>query len=226
VRLTFGVIALLAAAIAALPAFGLRLSSLPFFQAEKAPQSVQLDFAQLGVGAPPGMDPRAIAGETRKIESASFGGSQHTLWVAPTEKGGFCYLWTPGYGGCNASGAPELDAIGEMATPLGVTAPTVSADATDSEIAAAMRAWHDLATIPVWVAGFVNVKGAQAIAIRFKDGIVVHPAVTWVSEPIGAGFFVYDAPSDKRMAATHIVAVDALSAGGTVVKEQILSSDR
>ena len=77
------------------PAFGLGRGVLPFFGAEKAPQPVVLDFTSLfSTGAPPGMDPGVIASETRKVGVWQFEGKVHTLWVAPTREGGFCFEWT------------------------------------------------------------------------------------------------------------------------------------
>jgi hypothetical protein len=203
------------------PAFGLRPSFIPFFSAEKAAKSTQLDFASLSVGAPSGMNPEAIDGQTRKIMDGFFAGKQHTLWVAPTEKGGFCYEWTPGYGGCNATGDQPLDAFGELIAAPGVTVvpPPPGSRLTGSQAGRAR------ATIPTWVAGFVRSGSAQAVTIRFKDGTTVRPEVIWVSSPINAGFFVYDVSQANQTADNHVVAVDAVDQDGSLVKEQMLSVD-
>ena len=37
-----------------------------------------------------------------KVAVADFGSQERTLYIAPTENGGFCYQWTPAYGGCSA----------------------------------------------------------------------------------------------------------------------------
>ena len=88
------------------PAVGIRIPALDFWSAEKAPPKVVQDFESLGEGAPPGMDPGAIPGETRKVSLPD----RSTSWVAPTKHGGFCTLGTRS-GGCDKLGT----------WPLGVT---------------------------------------------------------------------------------------------------------
>src|SRR5262245_8796357 len=77
-----------------------------FSSAPPAPKQVVKDFDSLSIGAPPGMDPKVNAGETRFV--GRFGPMK--LFVAPTKAGGFCVGWG-GVGGCDALGA----------FPLGVT---------------------------------------------------------------------------------------------------------
>ncbi len=67
-------------------AYALGYPLIQFSSAPHAPQPVIKEFSSLPLGAPPGMDPRVTARETRlvgKIEG-------HTLWVAPTKPGGLC----------------------------------------------------------------------------------------------------------------------------------------
>lgn len=219
--LALAVAAILAVGVVASPALGfLKDSVLPFFGLEKAPAPVQLDFASLGVGAPAGMDPRAIAGETRGVDEAVFGDAKHKLWVAPTAGGGFCYLWSPGYGGCHAGGGAVLDAIGPAELPQGVIAPTVPAGASAPEKIAAIERGHALATITPWVVGFVTGTGAESVQVRFSDGSIAHPAITWISAPINAGFYVYVVPPGEQTRTDHVVSVQALAANGAVVAQQ------
>jgi hypothetical protein len=51
------------------------------------------------------------------------------------------------------------------------------------------------------------------------DGDVVRPDITWVSEPIGAGFFIYDIPAARRVPAHELGAVVALDGEGNLVAE-------
>jgi hypothetical protein len=76
--------------------------------------------------------------------------------------------------------------------------------------------------IPVWVAGYVRSKYAAGVAIRFEDGTVVRPELTWVSEPIGAGFFAYDIPTAQRAIGHRAVAVVAVDAHGERVATDYL----
>ena len=203
-------------AVAASPALGfLKQSVLPFIGLEPAPKSVQLDFSSLATGAPAGMDPRALAEQARKVIAATFGGGSHTLWVAPTTGGGFCYEWTPGYGGCNADRASTLDAIGEATTPAGVTAPSIAPGGTDAEKAAAIAKGHALATVTPWLVGYITGDGTQSLRVTFSDGTSAQVPLTWVSAPISAGFYSYDVPPNEQTATNHVVSVEALAPSGS-----------
>lgn len=214
-----------AVALAVSPAFAfLKDSVLPFLGLEKAPASVQLDFSSLSVGAAPGMDPRAIADQTRRVEVAVFGGAEHTLWVAPTAAGGFCYEWTSHYGGCNADGSATLDAVGPALLPPGVQAPTTPADASQADKIAAIEKGHELATVTPWIIGYVSgSKDVHTLQVRFSDGSTAQLSITWISAPINAGFYSYDVPPDEQTSANHVIAVDALSTDGTVLGEQLFA---
>jgi len=183
--------ALLAAILAATPAWALVRDVLPFWDQPAAPQSVQLQFYSLNLGAPPGMSPRAAAGETRKVGRFVFGGSSHTLWVAPAKNGGFCSLWLPaGGGGCSTSGKPL--STGALLR-LGV---------------------------PEWITGDATAPEVSDVVIRFSDGSAVHPRIVWVSAPIDAGFFAYDVRPGEQSARRHVTAVDAYDRRGTLVQHQ------
>jgi hypothetical protein len=190
------------------PAFGVGRGVLPFLSGERAPTPVTTDFASLSTGAPPGMDPGVIAAETRKVGVWRFEGKSHTLWVAPTRAGGFCFEWTQAVGGCDREGTVPLSPTGAMATmrlPGG------------GEREAVLKAHAD--GIPIWVAGHVSAKYADSVEIRFEDGSVSRPAITWVSAPINAGFFAYDIPADRRVIGHRAVSVAALDSHGNRVTE-------
>jgi len=100
-------LALLAAtALLVAPALGLGIPGIDFFQAEKAPPEVVKQFADLAVGAPAGMDPQAIPGETRKVAVVTLSDGPHTLWVAPTKAGGLCEAWKHGIRARGVATAP------------------------------------------------------------------------------------------------------------------------
>jgi hypothetical protein len=76
--------------------------------------------------------------------------------------------------------------------------------------------------IPIWVAGHVSAKYADSVEIRFEDGSVARPAITWVSTPIDAGFFAYDIPADHQVIGHRAASVVALDSHGERVTEEQL----
>lgn len=85
-------------------AYALGHPLVDFSSAPPAPPRVVKEFDSLSEGAPPGMDPRVKAGETRLV--GNLGGLK--LWVAPTKSGGFCVEWAEATGGCDALGTVPL----------------------------------------------------------------------------------------------------------------------
>jgi hypothetical protein len=68
----------------------------------------------------------------------------------------------------------------------------------------------------VWING--DATGPVAgVVIRFRDGSGVRPRIVWVSAPIGAGFFAYDVPAGR-----HVAAVEAYDRQGRLVRRQTL----
>jgi hypothetical protein len=202
------VVVALAATVTAV-AFGWPGTFVDFSKAPPAPQSVGEFFSSHGMAVPGGASPETRLGQAREIMSASFDAdhlsadhpTMHTLYVAPKEGGGFCFLWT-GYGGSCA----DAESAGEgrtnpAARPLGVE----------------------------WLAndyaGFVDgwVRGdAKTLQARFADGTTAAVPVTWVSAPISAGFFAYLVPSAHLTRSDAITSVVALDENGNVVGEQDL----
>jgi hypothetical protein len=167
------VVVLAATVVLVAPALGLRFGWIDFFTAEHAPPAVVNDFATLSQGAPAGMDPGVIPGETRKVMTMRFSGRDHTLWVAPTAAGGLCFEWTQGMGGC--------DRNGEMPLSVSWGAPAVdNPPSTPKDFQ--------------MVEGHVHAPWVDGVEIHLSDGSTVEPDVTWISPPIDAGFFVYEAP--------------------------------
>jgi hypothetical protein len=189
---------LMAAFVGVASAVGLQLPVLDFGSAEKAPPRVVKDFAGFDVGAPPGMAPGVVAGETRRIMTARFTGAKHELWVAPTREGGFCELWTGSFGGCDRFGT----------VPLGVT-----------------RIYGGSSPLPQGAGSLAALGGHASAAyvadveIRFADRAVARPTIVWVSRPIGAGFFAYEVPPEHREPGHEVTAVVALDRSGNVVTE-------
>lgn len=176
-RRRIGVVATLAAlaALAAPTAFALHGSIIDFFQSEPAPRHVVVDFAQLDLGAPLGMETEVIAEQTRKIfERRGYDGRVFRLYVAPSRKGGFCMRvdGSVGGGGCgppySVPVSPEIAIRGPI-TRKGF-----------------------IRGGPVVISGFVGLSDADSIELRYEDGAVDRETLTWVSKPIDAAFFVFD----------------------------------
>ncbi len=162
-----------AAALVAVPALAWRFGVIDFSSAEPAPSHVVKDFALLSEGAPPGMDPRVVAGQTRRVGELA----GHTLWVAPTKAGGLCYEWSGASGGCDSLGT----------VPLSVTW---------------LSAGHPLSSAGSFVSvdGFAHARWVDEVLITLDDGSTVRPRVVWISPPIDAGFFHYLAPNGRAIA--------------------------
>jgi hypothetical protein len=203
-RLALTALALAVAFVLVAPALGLDLPALDFWKAEKAPPRVVEDFESLAEGAPAGMDPGAVPGEARKVTTVVLDDGPHTLWVAPTRSGGFCVNWTKAGGGCDRLGTVPLSVSWSARGPTRVDSSGVP-DVTPTSFTR--------------LSGHVSADYAEAVEIRFVDGDVVRPDVTWVSEPINAGFFIYEIPEARRVPGHEIGAVVALDGEGNIVAE-------
>jgi hypothetical protein len=98
-RLVVG-LATVAAAVAA-SAIGLSLPSLLGVGFGGGGSGAPRELAEFDLGAPASLPPDAIAWQSRLITSVRLRDGKHTLYVAPTTHGGYCYQWTgDGIGGC------------------------------------------------------------------------------------------------------------------------------
>jgi hypothetical protein len=172
----------LVAILAATPAFGLRGQIVQLFgSSEPAPPPVVESFGQIDVAAPPGMATGVIAGEARDVLEVPLStGKNAVVWVAPTRGGGFCrFTSTEGRDSLGGGGC-DRDRVGRFAPGLSIPGPI----SPEGEIEAP----------PVIFDGDTLIHGAARVEIRFEDGESATVPVTWVSEPIDAGFFVYEVP--------------------------------
>jgi hypothetical protein len=171
------VAACLAALVAVLAPTALALhgTALDFFSSEPAPNSLVVRFERLDAGAPPGLENDVVYGETRKIFERRSQGHVWTLWVAPNRKGGYCTALVQrgreGGFGCVWAERPPLS------SGLGI---------------AAMKRDGTVIHGPFILSGSVGIDNAERIEIRYEDGEVESQALTWVSKPIGAGFYLFD----------------------------------
>ena len=196
-----------AATLLATPAFGLRealvrlveRTELAFRDAEPAPKPVRYRFAELSLGAPPGMDPEAIAGQARVIRFRS-GGRQWELNLTPTRRGGFCYELER-TGGCHAD---------RLTTPRPVSIGSTGRQRREQPF--------ELLTVH----GTVHDARIAEIAVEFRDRPDVSLEFVWISRPIDAGFFAYALPADRRTRGRGPVAVVARDEDGKLVAREAL----
>jgi hypothetical protein len=68
---------------------------------------------------------------------------------------------------------------------------------------------------PPVVNGTVDAEWVHSVEVRFVDGRVDKPKITWVSDPIGAGFFLHEVADID-----NVVSVSAVDEEGQVLTEQ------
>jgi hypothetical protein len=181
------------------PALGIGPPFLDFFSSKHAPGPVVRSFAVLNVGAPRGMSPKVIAGQTRLVTTYRLGdGKPFPLWVAPTRTGGFCFRFGYG-GGCADRSVSSHDGNG---------------DRNEGAIGLGRFGSHILA-------GEVFDKRITKLEVRFKNAAAVSVPLLWVSPPIDAGFFLYDLSRTQRQPGAGPVAVVALDAQGQEIARNV-----
>ena len=198
-----GAVAVCALAASAV-AFGWPGTVVNFFKAQPAPESVKQFFAAHNTAMPHGLNPNTTLGQPREVMTASFDAynspptnpTEHTLYVAPTETGGFCYLWTDYGGGCADPEDASAATTNPGARPFGVEWLT-----------------GDYAT---FTDGYVR-SDVQTVQARFADGTKVTLPVTWVSAPINAGFFAYVVPPAHQTTSNALSSIVGLDANGNVI---------
>jgi hypothetical protein len=105
----------------AIAVIGLSAASIIHVNGNGSAASAPREFARFDLGAPPHLPPDAIAWQSRIITSVRLRDGTHTLYVAPTTRGGFCYEWTgDGTGGCAELGTGPLAASWRTGRVVGV----------------------------------------------------------------------------------------------------------
>lgn len=209
-------VAVLAAILVATPAWALVRDVLPFWNQPSAPSSVKVVFSHMNRGAPAGMSPQAVSGDSREIEQATIGGETKTLWVAPsTGRFDFCWIWGPNLAGtCSSSAQP----LGVVYTTIPPHDPGQPAQTTNIPA----NSGYPENGVPLWVTGSAISSTVSDLVIRFSDGSSVRPHIVWVSAPINAGFFAYDIPADRQSSGDHATEVDAFDQNGKLISKQTI----
>ena len=202
--------AVIAAALVTAPALGLHRIVVDWLEADPAPGRTQLQFLQLGVGAPPGMDPGVVPNSARKVAEVEHDGKVGVLWVAPTKRGGFCVLWTAFFGGgCipdRASLATHIVRSRDDVKPI-LLGLAYSGDPTDGGIVQSFS-------------GHLLEPKMERLVVSYADGEEAEVPVAWVTPPIDAGFYTYWIPKEHRRPGRHMTALTALDDAGRILARQ------
>lgn len=176
--------AVLVATLVVAPALGLPQALIRLFSSgEPAPPRTEHAFASLDRGAPAGLKTGVIAGTARKaLEVALPEGGRATLWVAPTAQGGFCEM---------------LELVDAAQQPRGASGPGCDDRANVTGYGVTIPGpigRNGIERGPVVVTGYTNIGSARRAVIRFEDNSETAIPLTWISQPIDAGLFVYGLP--------------------------------
>lgn len=179
-------VALVAGLAIAVPAFGLARPLIDWFSAPTAPEPTQKAFQSLDIGAPKGMAP-GVSGPARSVMDVEIGGKDVHFWVAPTSRGGFCFLLDGYGGGCDRS----------RRLPIGVS----------------LAARH--AQGPWVLFGDVLSGDVNHVELRYASGTSVTIPVAKVSQPIDAGFYIY--PGVSGLTSDWPATIAAIRGDGTTI---------
>ena len=190
-----GGFAVVAAGVAS--AYALGHPVIDFAKAKHAGTRQVNDFGSMEVAAPRGMAPGVLPHQTRRITSVRIDGKLHTLYVAPTKRGGFCFEWSRLGGGCRAD---RHDKYASHIDPGG------------------LEGAHGLQVLE----GSFFQSSGDRLTMTFKDGATVDVPFTWVTAPISAGFYLYRVPDGHRSEATRAVSLALYDANGKVLDREAI----
>lgn len=153
------------------------------------------EFGSMQVAAPRGMAPGVLPHQTRRITAVRIDGKAHTLYVAPTRQGGFCYEWTGLGGGCRANRHDKYAAHLDTGGSVGV---------------------HGLTVLE---GSFFQASGDR-LTMTFKDGQKADVPFVFVSAPISAGFYLYRVPDAHRQAARRATSLALFDKDGKLIDRE------
>lgn len=206
------------AVLVATPAFGIGAALLHLFgrtdvsfsQSKPAPNVVKKQFADLVVGAPTRWAPQAIAREARMVGTFTINRHRRRLYVVPTRRGGYCYMFEESIGGCRQTRADRsLGGRGQLGVSF-------------SSLPQRTSGWPVLTQL----IGDLTAPKAARITIHYADKATADIPFVWVSRPIAAGFFSYDIPAAHRNLAARVVSVALLDRDRHVIGKQTFPRER
>jgi hypothetical protein len=175
----------LAAAVVAIaaPAYAIATQVIDFWSQPPAPTVIKKRFEALFVtGAPPKMDPQAIPDETRLATTFTFSDQNYPLWVAPTATGHVCAEFLGFGGGCSTDVSLEE----QLSAPPDDVKPWL------------LNVMVGAANGQNLLAGIITEPSAARLELVFSDGMQKPVDFVWVSDPINAGFFMAQLPTDPE----------------------------
>lgn len=199
----------LLAALVATPAFGIRRFLLGLvgrtdvpFTGKTAPYEVRREFFDLSLGAPPRMAPQAIETQARRVGVFRVLGRTHVLYVAPTRRGGFCFMFAGAFGGCSPTRGGRPLSVGWTGSPF-------------TPLSRKREPDHVMD-----VGGEVLSAKARTIQVEYEDGSKQPIPFVFVSKPINAGFFYFGIPAGHARPGTRARALAALDVRGNVIARE------
>ena len=195
-RRGFVVTLVVAAAILvpALVAAVLTRTNVIFSSSKPAPNVVKKQFLDLGFGAPARFAIEPLAAKAREVGTFRFGGHEHKLWVAPTLRGGYCWMVERAELGCLATKAERRPiSASYMTTESGEAVTRIDGSVGD----------------------------AARVEVRYADGSKADVPFVYVSSPIASGFFVFEVPPAHQTKATRVTEIVALDRSGRELGRQM-----
>jgi hypothetical protein len=172
-------------------AFALTRPTVDFGSAPKGPEVV-VDFGRLNVISPKQLAPSVIPGEARRITTAAVHDKTFTLYVAPTDRGGFCWLWKNLGGGCRTNRTDDV------ATRIG---------------GGGRVGRYGMDTLE---GAFLHADAARLV-VTYADGERADIPFVWVTEPIDAGFYLFDVPASHERKGREAVSLTLFDRGGSAL---------
>ena len=175
--------ALAATAAIATPALGLDRTIVGFFDAEPAPTNVVRIFSEMNDHGSGGIG--VAAGEAKLVHAFELPSGRYQLSVTSTERASFCWDISGFSAGCQTiTAASGLFKPGEVdPVRIGLTFRDIPPPSMPQQ--------------PVLIGGNLRSSSTDQLQIEFADGSHEVIPFVWVSEPIDAGFFLYELPQER-----------------------------
>jgi hypothetical protein len=177
-----------------------------FWSSDPAPQPVRWRFADLSFGRPSQLDPQAIAAQSRTVGALVVRGRERTLWVAPTRRGGFCWIVGRVIRQCLGPSREFQRITGGLSFGYRVISEPDTGGAVTLD-----------------VDGLVFGDEIERVTVEFANGESESIDFVYVSEPIDAGFFSYRATTERLQGKGRVSAVVARNDAGEVVVRQLIN---